>query len=164
MADLVICGLEDVAGVVAEQAPSHVISMLGDKAFPALPGTEHLKLRFHDIDQPQDGLLTPAEAAVRDLLDFTAQWPGQRPLVVHCLLGISRSPAAGLAVMCQRNLGREAACTDAMTRAAPGIRPNRAVLALADDLLGCDGRLMAAVKGLGSGAYTGLPGVFRVTV
>ena len=72
MAELVICGLDDLAGVVAERAPSHVISMLGDKDFPALAGTEHLKLRFHDIDQPQEGLLTPGEAAVRDLLDFAA--------------------------------------------------------------------------------------------
>ena len=164
MAELVICGLDDLAGVVAERAPSHVISMLGDKDFPALAGTEHLKLRFHDIDQPQEGLLTPCEAAVRDLLDFTAQWPGDRPLVVHCLLGVSRSPAAGLVVMCQRNLGREAACVDAMVQAAPGIRPNCAVLALADDVLGCEGRLMAAVKGVRTGAHTGLPGIFTVPV
>ena len=59
MAELVICGLDDLAGVVAERAPSHVISMLGDKDFPALAGTEHLKLRFHDIDQPQEGLAHP---------------------------------------------------------------------------------------------------------
>lgn len=164
MAELVICGLDDLAGVVAERAPSHVISMLGDKDFPALAGTEHLKLRFHDIDQPQEGLLTPGEAAVRDLLDFAALWPGDRLLVIHCLLGVSRSPAAGLAVMCQRNLGREAACVDAMVQAAPGIRPNRAVLALADDVLGCEGRLMAAVKGVGTGEHTGLPGIFTVPV
>ena len=92
------------------------------------------------------------------------RWPGDRLLVIHCLLGVSRSPAAGLAVMCQRNLGREAACVDAMVQAAPGIRPNRAVLALADDVLGCEGRLMAAVKGVGTGEHTGLPGIFTVPV
>ena len=123
---------------------SHVISMLGDKDFPALAGTGD-----------REGLAL----ARRPCATFTAAlWPGDRLLVIH------RDPAAGLAVMCQRNLGREAACVDAMVQAAPGIRPNRAVLALADDVLGCEGRLMAAVKGVGTGEHTGLPGIFTVPV
>ena len=162
MADLVICGLENVAEVMADEAPSHVVSILADKTFPDLPGTRHLRLRFHDIDKDQDGLLAPAAPAVRELLDFTAGWPRTQPLVIHCLLGVSRAPAAALAVLCQKNPGREADSVRALAQAAPGVRPNRAVVALADGLLGCEGRLVSASRALGGGPYRGLPGVFRL--
>lgn len=162
MAELVVCGLDDLATVVRGASPSHVVSILGDKTFPELAGPQHLRLRFHDIDESQEGLTSPAEAAIRELLDFAAAWPGEQPMVIHCLLGVSRSPAAALAVLSQLNPGREVDCVQALVGAAPGVRPNRAVLALADGVLKCEGRLVTAARELGDGPYQGLPGVFRL--
>lgn len=162
MAELVVCGLEDLPEAVASTAPSQVVSILGDKDFPELAGREHLRLRFHDIDEAQEGLTIPGEAAIRELLDFAAAWPREQPMVIHCLLGVSRSPAAALAILSQLNPGREADCVRALATVAPRVRPNRAVLALADGVLGCEGRLVTAARELGDGPYLGLPGVFRL--
>jgi len=76
---------------------------------------------------------------------------------VHCYAGISRSTAAALAILCQFNPGRELEAAQALRRAAPHARPNHCIIAIADQIMGLDGRLEGAVEAIGPGNYEGGP-------
>jgi predicted protein tyrosine phosphatase len=58
---------------------------------------------------------------------------GRDPLLIHCQMGISRSPAVALAWICQRLDGQEDLvdqAVDCLLRVRPIARPNRLVLRL----------------------------------
>jgi predicted protein tyrosine phosphatase len=72
-------------------------------------------------------------------------------------VGVSRSPAAALAVACQQRPDlEELAVARALRAAAAQATPNPLLVGLADRALGRDGRLMAAARAIGRGAeFTG---------
>ncbi|MDE0727883.1 MAG: hypothetical protein OSB82_15625, partial [Alphaproteobacteria bacterium] len=59
--------------------------------------------------------------------------------------------------LCQFNPGRELEAAQALRRAAPHARPNRRIIAIADQIMGLDGRLEDAVEAIGPGNYEGGP-------
>ena len=152
---LVVCPLKHLLAIVAERAPSHAVS-LGSPGheLPSLPNdVAHLALAMNDIAAPRPGLADPSREAVAELLRFGRGWGGERPMVVHCQLGISRSTAAAFALACQAAPNvpeREIAA--ALRRAAPCATPNPLVVALADSLLERGGRMVAAAEAIGRGA------------
>lgn len=115
--------------------------------------THRLDLRLHDIAEPRPGLVAPSRADVASLLAFGESWDGSRPLLVHCRMGISRSTAAALILAAgARPRLDEVALSAALRLAAPCATPNPLMIALADELLGRSGRLVAAVREIGRGA------------
>ena len=86
------------------------------------------------------------------ILDFGRGHSGQRPMLIHCWAGISRSSAAAFAMVCDRNPGFERDVATELRRRAPAVTPNRLMVALADDLLQRDGRMIAAIEAIGRGA------------
>ena len=76
-------------------------------------------------------------------------------------LGISRSTAAALAVLCRRGVAPDDAA-DRLRRAAPEATPNRHVVALADDALRLDGRLVAAAERIGRGREAAVGRAFEL--
>jgi predicted protein tyrosine phosphatase len=112
-----------------------------------------------------DGHLPPGEAHVRAVLDFVAAWPRERPMVIHCYAGISRSTAAAYAIACAlRPSASEAELAQELRRLAPSATPNRLFVEIADRLLGRAGRMSAAIAGIGRGAeaFEGTP--FRIAL
>ena len=84
-------------------------------------------------------------------------------MVVHCYAGISRSTAAAFASVCALNPRRdEFAVAQALREASPTAYPNPRIVALADDLLGRDGRMTAAVEAIGRGAIAAEGVPFRL--
>jgi len=155
---LLVCPLSQVEMAIAAHRPSHLISLLSPSS-PAgswpKPGGEHLRLAFHDIAAPQEDLLAPCAEQVADLLAFTARWNAARPLLVHCWAGVSRSTAAAFIIACQRTpAGTEMEIAHALRIAAPYATPNPLLVALADEMLRRDGRMIAAVAAIGRGAET----------
>lgn len=150
-----ICSLAELPKHAEALRPSHIVSMLAEEdTFPATPlwiedGQRHLRMAFHDIADPMDGLTPPGESHVRKLLDFADAWDRSAPLIVHCYAGISRSTAAALIMLCRRNPRREAEAARLLRERAPHAQPNRRMIALADGLLESDGRLVAAVEAMG---------------
>ena len=65
-------------------------------------------------------------------------------MLVHCYAGVSRSTAAALIALAIRAPRREEEAVRALSDAAPHAYPNRRIIALADGLLGLDGRLSLA--------------------
>ena len=149
MSTIYICGLADVGRHAAELDPGHMVSLLGDDAFPAtpaaIPSERHLQLRFHDIDLPMDGYNPPELHHVERLIEFGRAWRDEASAI--------RSP------------GREADAARLLRQRAPHAKPNRRMTGFADQALGLDGRLEAAVEAMGApdfatmGSLVALPAV-----
>jgi predicted protein tyrosine phosphatase len=112
----------------------------------------HVRLAFHDIVEPVAGLTAPDRDLMREVLEFGRNGEHQRALLIHCWAGISRSSAAAYAIACDRNPGFERDIAFELRRRSPSATPNRLMVRLADDLLERDGRMVAAIAGIGRGA------------
>jgi len=163
---IVVAPLHELDDALARWRPSHVISLASPGAdTERLPDdVETLRLIFHDIVEPQPDLAMATADDVGALLDFGLRWSGDRPLLIHCWAGVSRSPAAAYVIACARNPTRDEAALAARLRtAAPFATPNRHVVALGDAALDRDGAMEAAITGIGRGAEVGLGAGFVLT-
>lgn len=165
---LLVCAVDAVADLCRSDRPSHLLTLLSPgQQGPRLPAdiapAHRLRLDAHDIAGPTPGLIAPDSALVARMLTFAASWSGDRPLLIHCSMSISRSPAAALAIACQqRPKQQELALACALRAAAPQATPNPLLIALADSALGRGGRLTAAAQAIGRGAeFTG-PASFKL--
>ena len=154
MSRILVCPADRVRSVAAEHAPSHVAALTAPGTTPPrVRGAKTLHLGFNDIVEPRPGLVLPSRADVAALIAFGATWDGGRPLLVHCRMGVSRSTAAALTLAAAHHPQKpETELAAALRKAAPVATPNALMIALADDLLGRDGRLVAAVRAIGRGA------------
>jgi predicted protein tyrosine phosphatase len=162
---IIVCPLSGVARELSYSRPARLISLLGpEQDAPAAPANlPHLTLRFHDISEPRQGLVAPDRTMVAELLAFGAAWREPDPLLVHCWMGISRSTAAALVLACAANSARdETQVALALRAASPMASPNPLIVALADDLLGRSGRLIAAAARIGRGVDAFQGKVFRL--
>lgn len=169
MPTLHVCPLSRLPDTIAASGASHLVTLatLGSTVErpAAIRPEHHLRVGFSDIVAPMEGHLPPGEAHVRSVLDFAAAWPRERPLVIHCYAGISRSTAAAYAVACAlRPSHSEADLAGELRRLAPSATPNRLFVEIADRLLGRQGRMSAAIAGIGRGAeaFEGTP--FRLAL
>jgi predicted protein tyrosine phosphatase len=93
------------------------------------------------------------EAHVREIIDFAAGWDQTAPLIVHCWMGVSRSPAAAvIAALSLRPDQSEETLAQRLRAASPYATPNMRIIEIGDHLLGRDGRLVKAIKAIGRGA------------
>jgi predicted protein tyrosine phosphatase len=161
-----ISSLEEMPVHARTVQPSHLVSLVEPEQQPATPPgfdpDRHLRLEIHDIDQPIDGYLHPEVGHVRDLVRFLDGWPAAEPLLVHCIAGISRSTAAALVALSMKSALSEAEAARRLRAAAPHAQPNRLIVALADTVLGRNGRLIAARAAMGPATDIGLRGPLSV--
>ena len=66
-------------------------------------------------------------------------------VVVHCSMGMQRSPAAIIILLSQWNRGQELEVVRTVSAGAPKARPNQLIITIGDEALGCDGALISAV-------------------
>ena len=152
---LTVCGLDELDSHRAGRA-THVLSILDPDypepaAFAAYDPHHRLTLRFHDIIGPWPGWAAPEPAHVEALIAFGAELDSAgeavKHLLVHCHAGISRSTAA-LATLLARHtpLGDEPAIFERIRAIRSIAWPNSRMIGFADDLLGREGRLSAALR------------------
>jgi predicted protein tyrosine phosphatase len=154
-----VCGLHDLPDVVAEVRPGRLISLLPAEDQPATPPTledaDHLRVLIDDIGEPQAGLVAPARNHVEQLVAFLRVSPPDVSLVIHCMAGVSRSPAAALTALAIDAPGREREAAALLRKAAPFACPNPLLVALADAVLQRGGALVAAVDAIGEPEWNG---------
>jgi predicted protein tyrosine phosphatase len=154
---LVVCALHDVADLARRHSPAGVISLLSaDQPAPEIVGdAARLVLRFHDVAEPREGLTAPDAGMVARILEFAAATRAGETLLLHCWMGISRSPAAAFILACAAApAAPEEQIALALRRAAPAATPNPLLVSLADRQLGRRGRLVAAIAMIGRGCET----------
>jgi len=162
-----VCPLARLHETVVATGARHVVSLLAREdnlARPAAIAPEnHLWLQLHDISAPMDGYVTPEIGHVEELIAFVRRWPRERPLVVHCYAGVSRSTAAAFVSVCALSAASdELAVAAALRRASPTATPNIRIVALADHLLGRSGRMVRAVAAIGPGMIVSEARPFRL--
>ena len=96
------------------------------------------------------------------LITFGTTWNKAGPLIIHCYAGVSRSTAAALTILCLYNQGREEKAAQVLRERAPHAQPNQLMIAIADRLLRCDGRLVNAVNTFGPAQILGLGSLVKL--
>jgi predicted protein tyrosine phosphatase len=154
-----VCNLRDLPAHIRAVGPSHLVSLVSEDEQPATPVgmlvDRHLRVVIHDISEPLVGHILADEQHVAGLIGFVRAWPHEEaPMLIHCMAGISRSMAAALIALVTKASGREMEAAEQVRRAAPHAFPNRRMIALADHLLNCEGRLIAAREAMGTPRLT----------
>ncbi|WP_162901308.1 tyrosine phosphatase family protein [Breoghania sp. L-A4] len=159
-----VCSLSRLHETVERTGARHLLTLINENTPVERPARiaeeNHLFLGFNDILSPLPGMVPPSEIHVISLLRFVLNWDATTPLVVHCFAGISRSTAAAYITACARNPDLdEETIAQALRAASPSATPNARLVHLADDLLGREGRMVAAIGRIGRGAdaYEGEP-------
>jgi len=154
---------------VAASGASHLVTLINASTAVTRPATiapdRHLFIGVSDITAATDGHVLPAEDHVGRLLGFVGRWDRGHPLAIHCWAGISRSTAAAFIALCALRPERNEAEVARMLRAAsPSATPNPRLVAVADAMLGRNGRMSDAIAAIGRGAeaFEGTP--FRLAV
>lgn len=157
---LLVSPARHVAALLAAHSVDLVFSLISPDAEALVltgDGPASRILRFNDIDAPRAGLVAPSRAVVETILALGPSLGpslGREPtILIHCHAGISRSTAAAYALACGHlGPGHEAQLAANLRAASPSATPNRRMIALADELLARDGRMIAAISAIGRGA------------
>ena len=151
---LYVCSMQEMPWHVKTLRPSHLVSLVPPNEQPPTPrgitAERHLRLEIDDIAEPFPGYVLPDVYHIATLVDFLMGWAGEQPILLHCLAGISRSMAAALIALTLDAEGREMEAARSLRYAAPHARPNARIIALADDVLCRQGRLIEACRQMGS--------------
>ncbi|MEM1365638.1 MAG: tyrosine protein phosphatase [Pseudomonadota bacterium] len=167
---ILVCPLDEVKGAVSSRGVTQMVSLLSaNMTPPAPPGiapSDRLSLSFNDLAEPREGYRAPSAEDMQALLKFgTQQWRLDAPLLVHCWFGVSRSTAGALILACALAPDiSEAEHSQRLRTAAPFATPNPMMIALADDALGRQGRLVSAVQAIGRGAECASGHLFEFAV
>jgi predicted protein tyrosine phosphatase len=157
MASIWICSREAMPALVERLGCARLVSLLPENAQPPRPAAvaeaDHLRIIVDDVDEPLEGFILPAEEHVEQLVAFLRESPADRPLVIHCLAGVSRSTAAALVALVLDAPGREHEAAALMRSAAPFADPNRRLITVADAFLGRGGALVAALDSMGESEW-----------
>lgn len=151
-----VCSLARLHATIDETGARHIVTLINDETKVIRPecvvADDHLFLGMHDIAHELDGYRAPAEQHVHKLVEFVTRWHRRTPMVVHCWAGISRSTAGAFIAACALNPQRdERAIARAIRDASPTACPNVRLVLLADQVLGRNGRMVAAVEAIGRG-------------
>ncbi|MCL6706883.1 tyrosine phosphatase family protein [Pseudomonas sp. R2.Fl] len=158
MTAIVVAPLARIAEMAVRHGAREMISLIAEKQDfhrPAVIRAErHLKLGMNDIAFAGTGdLIAPAESHVDEIIGFARSWNRETPLLIHCWMGVSRSPAAALiASLAVAPEEDDFALTARLRIASPYATPNARLIEFGDRRLGRNGRLIAAVKEMGRGA------------
>jgi predicted protein tyrosine phosphatase len=153
MSQILIAPYSLLTETVRRHRPSHVLTLMVEPVVETpesiLP-QRHLRLSVHDIAEAVEGSVAPDRSHIEDLLAFARSWDRTAPFLVHCWAGISRSTAAAYILMCDlHGPGHEDKIGQALRLRAPHAQPNRLMIHHADAVMGRDGRMIAAVEGMG---------------
>ncbi len=158
MTSIVVTPLARIAEMAVRHRAREMISLMAKEQSFHRPAViqphRHLLLHMNDIAFKGTGnLVAPDETHVREIIDFAAEWDQTAPLIVHCWMGVSRSPAAAvIAALSLRPDQSEEELAQRLRAASPYATPNMRIIEIGDQLLGRDGRLVKAIKAIGRGA------------
>ncbi len=110
------------------------------------PSPAHLVLAFEDVDDDSLGIRVATPEQVAEALEFATRYT-EAALLVHCFHGVGRSAAIALAIIADRlGAGQEPAAISKLLTIQPDATPNLVVVGHADQILGRQGGLIAAVE------------------
>jgi len=169
MSYILVCRLNQIAETAVLHGAHEMVSLLAENQDFHRPAVieqnRHLKLGLNDISEHRPGLTAPGEAHVERLIEFAKSWDQRAPLVIHCWLGISRSPAAAaITALTLEPDQDDMALAQRLRAASPFVTPNARLIEIGDSMLGRGGRLISAIEAIGRGVDTFEGGRFCLAV
>ena len=142
---------------------SHIISIVDPGDAGSLPNMgiapeRHLKIACDDVESraeakaherawPGSRCVAPTRAMVASALRFADKLTPLDNLVVHCMHGISRSPAIAFGILCQAHPDRPAReLLFELLRLRRHAVPNELIVRHADELLGREGTMIQTLE------------------
>ena len=107
----------------------------------------------------------PGAEHIEQFVNFAKAWDQGSPLLIHCFAGISRSTAAAYITAIALNPEQDERMLAGLLRErAPSATPNPRLIAIADDILECKGRMVDAIASIGRGAeaFEGTPFILPI--
>lgn len=153
---LAVCGIAEL-DAHTERGVTDVLSILDPDmpdpvAFDVWPAHRRTVLRFHDEIAPRPGVVLPDASDIEAILAYgraVSAHPGEKHLLVHCHMGMSRSTAAMAMLLAQ---AEPDATNDAVFERVYAVRarswPNSLMVRLAGEALGRKGELFDAMRRL----------------
>ncbi|WP_431321885.1 tyrosine phosphatase family protein [Rhizobium sp. YTU87027] len=157
MTIIIVAPLARIAEMAVRHGAREMISLMANEhAFHrprVIQAHRHLLLNMNDIAFKGTGnLIAPDETHVRAIIDFARDWDQRAPLLIHCWMGVSRSPAAALiAALSLSPEQDDSALARRLRAASPYATPNARLVQIGDDMLGRGGRLVDSVRAIGRG-------------
>lgn len=149
---LSICGLAELEAY-ADVGITHVLSILDPdhpepSCFSEYAPHRRVTVRYHDIIGEIGGHVVPTRRDVQEILELGRTLPTEDAdhVLIHCHMGISRSTASAAMILAQDNPGREDDIFAQIAQIRPKSWPNSRMVGYADDILGYEGRLVAAMR------------------
>ena len=137
-----VVGLAEAQQLIAEQWPTHIVSLRTDPGVPI--GPHHLYVQVTDVHCVTPDVIYPLPEHLQRIFSFTERLSAADRLLVHCLVGQSRSTAIAIGVLMQHGLDYEMAyATVAQLR--PILQPNLLFIQHIDDHFGLHGKLRELV-------------------
>jgi predicted protein tyrosine phosphatase len=147
---ITVCSYKWMVENIDDYRPEYLVTVMDDgetiETPSAIPQSNHLKFNLLDTFEEDP---TIVRNVLQSVLDFGRNWNGRDRVLVHCGLGISRSPAIALILACQKNPGRESEVARSLRLLAPFVSPNPDLIEIADELLDLRGGLVRARKAMG---------------
>ena len=146
-----ISSLRDVHDAHAQAGAEHIVSLLSPGSdFPDFEGfgdDRHMRVEINDILEDMENRPAPGEHHVENLVGFLKEWRPEAPLLIHCWAGMSRSTATAMIAACLHNPeADEDRIGAALAAASPTAFPNTRIVAIADEMLGRNGRMAKAAE------------------
>ncbi|KKX34433.1 tyrosine phosphatase family protein [Rhizobium sp. LC145] len=160
MSAIIVCPLASIAEMAVRHGARDMVSLIAERQDFHRPGMisadRHLKLAMNDIGFAGTGsLIAPSEAHVLELIRFVREWNQSTPIIIHCWMGVSRSPAAAvIAALALHPEEDDFALAARLRSVAPHATPNPRIIEIGDGILRRRGRLVTAIRGIGRGAET----------
>ena len=156
MPRLHVCSLRLIEPEVARTGARSLVTLLSAGPPVTRPApiaqARHLNIAMSDILDHQPGQIRPEMRHLDELHAFVASWDRREPMLIHCYAGVSRSTASAFIAACQLSPHRdEREVAQALRAASPTATPNLRFVALADEKLGRNGRMVAAIEAIGRG-------------
>jgi predicted protein tyrosine phosphatase len=152
-----VCPLSKMPEIVRVTGARSIVTLI-DKGTPVrrppqIAAEKHLVVVLSDVAVEVEGHTFPRESHVEKLLAFVRRWDQAAPLLIHCWAGVSRSTAAAFITACALRPHRDEAEIAQNVRAnSPTATPNPRLVAIADAMLGRNGRMIIAIAAIGRGA------------
>ena len=169
MSSLHVCPLSRLHTTVEETGASHIVTLISANTVVERPvcisADRHLFIAVSDIAEPAEGMILPGATHVEQLLAFVRGWDRAAPMVIHCYAGVSRSTAAAYIVACAlAPQADEVKIAQRLRAASPSATPNPRFIAVADQLLCREGRMISAIAAIGRGEFAAEGKPFRLTI
>lgn len=149
---IIVCPYDRISSAAEKYKPTAAISILEQaNQAPSIRGiapNQHLRLSLSMAEA--EILTTPSPESehkrIRQLINFAKRIDWGHALLIHCRLGLSRSPAAAFIIQCALSPNRdEFHIAEEMRHISAYIEPSIMMVIKADDLLKRGGRMVDAL-------------------